>query len=156
MSATHCNTQQHTATHSGTLQHSQYAWVERCHYKTQYMWLQHAATHSSTLQHTAAHCNTVNMRESNAVTIKLNTCGCNTLQHTAALQHTTAHCNTVNMHSSTATHNGTLQHSQYAWVERCHYKTHTHSLSDPHTFTLSHGGGMSQIWHERLHPWRGE
>ena len=38
MTATHCNTRQHTATHGNTRQHT--------------------ATHCNTLQHTATHCNT--------------------------------------------------------------------------------------------------
>ena len=49
LTATHCNTLQHTATHCNTLQHT------ATHCNT----LQHAATHCSALQHTATHCNTL-------------------------------------------------------------------------------------------------
>ena len=82
--ATHCNTLQHTATHS----------TGAC--------LQHTAAHCNTLQHTATHCNTLlcNTRQHTAT-------HCSTLQHTA-MQHAAAHCNIL---QRTATHCSTLQHS---------------------------------------------
>ena len=49
LTATHCNTLQHTPTHCDTLRHT------ATHCNT----LQHTATHCNTLQHTAAHCNTL-------------------------------------------------------------------------------------------------
>jgi len=90
VTATHCNTVQHSATHCNM-------WaivceIHLCGLSGDCNTLQHTATHCNTPQHTATHCNT--------------------LQHTAthcnALQHTATHCNTL---QHTATHCNTLQHT---------------------------------------------
>ena len=49
LTATHCNTLQHTATQCNTLQHT----ATHCNS------LQHTATHCNTLQRTATHCNSL-------------------------------------------------------------------------------------------------
>ena len=72
--ATHCNTLQHTATHCNTLQHT------RCHPISVRLSQQHTATLS--LQHAATHCNTL------LATPHQHVCLCHTPQHTAT------HCNT--------------------------------------------------------------
>jgi len=106
--ATHCNTlqsrdrvettftQQHTATHSNTLQHT----ATHCntlqqHTATHCNTLQHTATHCNTLQHTATHCNTLQWRDH--------------VETTCALHHTATHCNTLQQ--QTATICNTLQHT---------------------------------------------
>jgi len=53
ISATHCNTLQHTATHNEYMTGSFWIQVSLCNT------LQHTATHRNTLQHTATHCNTL-------------------------------------------------------------------------------------------------
>ena len=125
VTATHCNTlqhtPQHTATHRNTLQHT----ATRCNAlflpasllaganfgvtATYYNALQLTATHRNTLQHTAACCNIL---QHTATHYNTNTCHCchaascgviathcNTLQHTATHrntpQHTATHCNTL-------------------------------------------------------------
>ena len=82
VSATRCNTLQHTATLCNTLQHS--------------------ATHCNTLQHTTTHCNTLqHARWHLQHTATL----CNTPHHTAThyytMQHTPTHCNTLTRHPAT-------------------------------------------------------
>jgi len=107
--ATHCNTLQHTATHSI------HAATSEC------MHLMHAAaTHCNTLQHTATHCNTLHICISYTCRTNVYTCHihthtlCNTLQHTPCkvlcntLQHITTHHNTL---QHTAIHCNTLQHT---------------------------------------------
>ena len=88
LSATHCNTLQHTATHCNTLQHTathcnmQSLSRQRRALRIHLYSLQHTATHGNTRQHTATHCNTLQHT-------------CNTLQHTAThrkpLYHTATH-----------------------------------------------------------------
>jgi len=110
--ATHCNTLQHTlqhtvthtATHCNTLQHTPQhtAHTSRIHQKR---W---TATHCNTLQHTEKHCNTIIIPAGSAKNDEpQNTAkNCNILQHTSyqqdpqktmnrnTLQHTAKHCNT--------------------------------------------------------------
>jgi len=116
-SATHNNTQQHTAAHCNTICGKRPA-------------NRPSATHCNTLQQTAAHCNTVCGKRPARSAI------CNTLQHTATpfaersaisnirqkktckgkpsvphcstLQHTAAHCSTL---QRTAAHYSSLQHT---------------------------------------------
>ena len=95
ITAAHCNTLQHTATHD-TLSYIHYDDTAT---------LQHTATHYSTLQHTATHCNTLQHTATH----------CNTLQHTVThyrtLQHTATHCNTLHhihtLHLTVAYSSGT-------------------------------------------------
>jgi len=61
LTATHCNTLQHTATYCNTLQHTAThvsTGVPRLLTATHCNTLQHTATHGNTLQHTTLHCNT--------------------------------------------------------------------------------------------------
>ena len=89
--ATHCNTQQHTATLCNTLQHS----IDVGNWATRFVKVQHTATHCNTQQHTATHCNTlqhsIDVRNwaTRFVKVQHTATYCNTLQHTAA------HCNTL-------------------------------------------------------------
>jgi len=80
LTATHCNTLQHTAPHCNTLQHTatNYIYAEEflyfninesfvlCNNKmltaTHCKTLQHTATHCNTLQHIAKHCNNLYMQ----------------------------------------------------------------------------------------------
>ena len=66
LTATHCDTLQHTATHCNTLQHT-------ATHRLTHPLLQHTATHCNTLQHTVTHCNTLQHTATHR----------NTLQHTA-------------------------------------------------------------------------
>jgi len=139
VTATHCNTLQHTATHCNTLQHKCW-WIviySRCniplqHTATHCNTLQHIATHwllwmcacslacisfAATLcnisQHTATHCNTLTLLNV-CVQSRMHSICFNTLQHTATwcntLQHTATHCNTL---QHTVTHCNTLQHTDF-------------------------------------------
>ena len=86
VTATHCNTLQHTATHCNTLQHT--------------------ATHCNTLQHTATH-------RGKKGQFHLDAFFCIPFQymiysHCNTLQHTATHCNTL---QHTATHCSTPQHT---------------------------------------------
>jgi len=85
--ATHCNTLDHTTTHSrNALQHT----------ATYCDTLQHTATHCNTLQHTATHsCNTPERTATHGNTLQHTATRCNTLQHTAA------HPQTCNTHENT-------------------------------------------------------
>jgi len=77
LTATHCNTPQHTTTHHNTLSKHQVIFIikvghwslRRLHCIT----LHHTATHCIALQHTASHC----------ITLQHAAAHCNTLQHTA-------------------------------------------------------------------------
>ena len=139
--ATHCNTQQRTATHFNTLQH--------CNT------LQHTATrrlswgcYPNTLQHTATHCNALHYTATHNEGAGHLVCA--TIEHTAAhsntlrvlpsntLQHTATHCNTQvitgllpsSTLQHTATHSNTLQHA--ACLRMCNHRRpfcHTHTRS---------------------------
>jgi len=143
LTATHCNTLQHTATrhtttHNNTLQHTKaIEWVEF------YVPL--------SLQHTATHCNTLNTTHDNTQQTQQHTathksdrvsrilCDILTATHYNTLQHTATHCNT--------THGNTQQHTRaIEWVELTvklslqHIATHcntTHSNTQQHTATHS-------------------
>jgi len=83
ITATHCNTLQHTATHFYVLREGVPS-------------LRHTATHCNILQHTATHCDTLQRTSTYCEKVCHH---CNTLQHTATycntLQHTATHCNTL-------------------------------------------------------------
>ena len=91
VTATHCNTLQHAATHCNMnlFTYVTFHTWESISFSSSiiYYTLQHTATHGNTLQHTATHCNTT-----------LFTYGTCKKQHTA---HTATHCNTL---QHTATH----------------------------------------------------
>ena len=106
LTATHCNTLQHTAIYFKTLQLS----ATLCNT------LQHAATHYSTLLLTTTYFKTVH----HSVML------CNTRQHTAT------HCNTLQTLHHTATHCNTLQHTATHCNTLQHTATHCNSLHHPH------------------------
>jgi len=92
---THCNTLQHDATHSNTMQ------VSRSLYPLpQFLaGLPHTAMHCNALQHIAIHCNTLQHTATHCNTLQHTATHCNTLQRTAthcnALQRTAIHCECV-------------------------------------------------------------
>ena len=105
--ATHCDTLQHTVTHSNTLQHDSLLVLSSL--------LQHTATHCNILQHTATHCNILQCTPTSSNTT-LSRCSrvskipCHTdiicvytfymcTPHCNALQHTAIHCNTMPCHT---------------------------------------------------------
>jgi len=107
LSATYCNTLQHTATRCNTLQHA----APRCNT------LQHAAPRCNTLQHAAPRCNTLQHTATRCNTLHHAATRCNTLHHAATrcntLQHAARHCNTLYhaaTHCSPATHCSTATH----------------------------------------------
>ena len=130
LTATLCNTLQHSATHCNTLQtrcntlqpaachrqgrlHRALLWNRRQSAAYSLRWsglfcrsllLQHPATHCNTL-HTATHCNTLQHTATHCNALEHTATHWNTLQHTAThcntLQHIATHCNTLIMSSST-------------------------------------------------------
>jgi len=105
--ATHCDTLQHTVTHSNTLQHDSLLVLSSL--------LQHTATHCNILQHTATHCNILQCTPTSSNTT-LSRCSrvskipCHTdiicvytfymcTPRCNALQHTAIHCNTMPCHT---------------------------------------------------------
>jgi len=122
--ATHCNTQPHTATHYHTLQHTTrhcntlphtaityleytrlYITVNihykhtatHCSVQTRCNTLQHAATRCNTLQHAATRCNNVSI-----IFVSQHTSKCELQTHCNTLQHTATHCN--KLHANKCTH----------------------------------------------------
>jgi len=102
ITATHCNTLQHTGTHGNTR-----------HTATHGNTRQHTATHCNTRQHTTTHCNTQQHTATHGNTLQHTATPCNMLLHfrrltLVSLQHNTSHCNTL---QHTATHCNILQHT---------------------------------------------
>ena len=121
VTATRCNTLQHTATHTCSCSKllSTKPWGDTA---TRCNTLQHASTHCNTLQHTPAHAATSWRRSHTGDTAT----SCNTLQHTAT------HCNThllIKKGSKLLAtkpywrHCNTLQHA----ATRCNHLQHTPS-----------------------------
>jgi len=120
ITATHCNTLQHTAKHCNILQQT------TTHCST----LQHTATHCNTLHHTAPHYNTATH--------------CNTLQHTTTLQHTSTRiCTVFSCHlllmKPPATSCNTCK-TQHIWKQACNaQETRQHvPCSGAHCNKLQH------------------
>jgi len=109
LTATHCNTLQHTATHCNTLQN--------------------AATHlhQRKLNSGGLFCKQKQKKIFSKVSSLLTAIHCNTLHHTVthcnALQHTATHCNAL---QCTATHCNTLQRTATHCNTRQHTATHLH------------------------------
>jgi len=121
ISATHCNTLQHTATRCNTLQHT-----------TTCTYLSHEYphvfyTHCNTLQHTAAHCNTPHRFHIFLTILLMYLTHYHTLQHT---EHTATHCNTM---QHTATYYNTPQRVQIFLTNLPMWFTHHNMLQ--HTAT---------------------
>ena len=86
-----CNrTQQHTATHSSTLQLEHHNAVSHCNT------LQHTTTHCNTLQHTATHCNlsTMTLQHTRCPHIYCNTSVSNDVTYCNTLSHIMMYVNT--------------------------------------------------------------
>ena len=145
--AAHC-TLQHTVTRMPCCLHRPSA-TERCLSATHCNTLQHTATHCNTLQHTATHCNTptahcdvlhqmcrVVASNPSATERRVSATHCNTLQHTATHSlHAATHCNRravlwlhTHLQQSAvflqhpATHGDTLQHTTHYTPQ--HHATH--------------------------------
>jgi len=116
ISATHCNTLQHTATRCNTHTNLSYHWIGATHCIAP----QHTATYCNTLQHTANFsCIPSDKRNTHVLQHKLQR-KAHVLQHKHT--HTAIYCNT---------------HSYY-WIRECNTHMHTLPHAATHCNTLQH------------------